>query len=374
MINSTISFAQNREDIFLAGFFKEIKNGFYVDIGANDPYVDSVTKYFYDIGWRGINIEPIKRHFEMLVKDRPRDINLNIGVGEAEGTLTLREYEGSGLSTFSEDMQRHYKENPTQPANVYVDYKVPMRTLESIFKECKTDMIHFLKVDVEGYEYEVLKSNDWNIFRPQVICIEANHIKNDWHPMLIKHGYSLAISDGLNEYHIDTTLSPKLSFDYVKAVIDREPIVSSKLLSDFAAIKNESAVQIERLQAENGNLQQEVDQLKNEVVLVERYVQDLLRRLDDIASLRKHSRKVVVKHLRRLDDKIMYKLNKSSQFSPAQPTLTDGDLKAMQRAAFDADELTRKAFLKHKKLPASIKYYNAQKKIMKKIIKRSRNA
>src|SRR4051812_9289860 len=97
-----ISYAQNREDIILNAFFKDIKDGFYIDVGANDPVHESVTKLFYLKGWRGINIEPSENLHRRLLADRPRDINLKLGVSDHDGELKFREYLlGDGLSTFS---------------------------------------------------------------------------------------------------------------------------------------------------------------------------------------------------------------------------------------------------------------------------------
>ena len=76
-----ISYAQNREDVLLARVFHDVKAGFYVDVGANDPEHCSVTKHFYDLGWRGINFEP-GRVFEKLAAARPRDINLNVAASD----------------------------------------------------------------------------------------------------------------------------------------------------------------------------------------------------------------------------------------------------------------------------------------------------
>ena len=73
-----ISYAQNMEDVLLWRCFKDLENGTYIDVGANDPSEDSVTKAFYDRGWSGINIEPIQRHHDDLTAQRPRDINLRV--------------------------------------------------------------------------------------------------------------------------------------------------------------------------------------------------------------------------------------------------------------------------------------------------------
>jgi hypothetical protein len=76
-----ISYAQNLEDVVLNRVFKSKPTGFYIDVGAHDPVEQSVTKYFHDLGWRGINIEPVRSSYWKFDKERPRDINLNLAVG-----------------------------------------------------------------------------------------------------------------------------------------------------------------------------------------------------------------------------------------------------------------------------------------------------
>src|SRR4051812_32202488 len=85
-----ISYAQNFEDVLLRRVFADREDGFYVDIGAFDPVIGSVTKIFYDRGWSGINIEPGSA-FERLKSERARDINLNIAILDEAGTLSFIE-------------------------------------------------------------------------------------------------------------------------------------------------------------------------------------------------------------------------------------------------------------------------------------------
>ena len=81
-----ISYAQNSEDVVLMRAFADETNGFYIDVGAWDPVADSVTKVFYDGGWRGINIEPQPARCKLFEKERQRDTNLNVAISDAEGT------------------------------------------------------------------------------------------------------------------------------------------------------------------------------------------------------------------------------------------------------------------------------------------------
>ena len=77
----TISYAQNQEDVLLSLALHDVEQGFYVDIGASHPEVDSVTKYFYERGWFGINVEPTQESFDRFLKERPRDTNLKVAIG-----------------------------------------------------------------------------------------------------------------------------------------------------------------------------------------------------------------------------------------------------------------------------------------------------
>src|SRR5215472_13324959 len=97
-----VSYAQNREDVVLYRALSGQSKGFYIDVGANDPTVCSITKCFYELGWNGINIEPVREVFQRLAAERTRDINLNIGISNRRQTLPFYEcVSESTLSTFS---------------------------------------------------------------------------------------------------------------------------------------------------------------------------------------------------------------------------------------------------------------------------------
>jgi FkbM family methyltransferase len=230
MSDYNVSYAQNREDAILKGFFKDLEKGFYVDIGANHPTIDSVTKIFYSQGWRGINIEPNQTLYKLLENDRPEDINLQLGVSDKAGKLTLREYPvGHGLSTFSKNMQKEYIKHPSKVTEEYSDYDVEVLPLKDILKKHETKTINFIKIDVEGYEYEVISGNDWEKYRPQVICIEANHIIKDWRPLIKKAGYTLTFFDGLNNYYVANECPAiKEGFSYVDSLLLDKPIVPAQ--------------------------------------------------------------------------------------------------------------------------------------------------
>ncbi len=141
-------YAQYNEDVILGSLLSDVKQGFYIDVGANQEEYHSVTKYFYNKDWNGINIEPIPRLIKSFEKKRPRDINLNTAVSSKKNSLKFREYpEHDGLSTFSKPL----KENAELP---HKDYMVAVDSLANILNHYKVGKIDFLKIDVEGYESE----------------------------------------------------------------------------------------------------------------------------------------------------------------------------------------------------------------------------
>jgi FkbM family methyltransferase len=246
-----ISYAQNREDRIIEAFFPDVKNGFYVDVGANHPVAESVTKIFYEKGWKGINIEPNKELYDLLVYDRPRDTNLNIGVSNKNGMLEFTQYNGDGLSTFSESTQQDY-ENSSQDfyknfAKVVDRYEVSVKTLKDIFIESKVEHIHFMKIDVEGFEHEVLEGNDWKKYRPEVICIEANHIQKDWRPILSKNKYNLAFFDGLNNYYVAEEQDQHIHFSYPERMLLSGLVVAQPVMRYIKEIETNAKLTAFRL-------------------------------------------------------------------------------------------------------------------------------
>lgn len=200
-----ISYAQNHEDLLLAGILREVSGGFYVDVGANDPELDSVTKVFYDKGWSGINVEPNGRLFEKLRAARPRDVNLNCGIAAQSGVLTFRDYAGlDGMSTFSDANMRLLQ--ASRPEAAFSESQLPVISLAQMFREHRAQGdIHFMKIDVEGLELEVLIGNRWTEYRPWLLCIERSLDASRNRALatyLDAVQYFPAFFDGINDYFV----------------------------------------------------------------------------------------------------------------------------------------------------------------------------
>lgn len=333
-----ITYAQNREDVILAGFFDENETGFYVDIGAHHPEVDSVTKYFYDRGWSGINIEPNIDMYKKLCLSRVRDINVNVGIASKPGSLKLRIYDqGDGLSTFSKEMIESYESDTTYFTEKYHENTVEVVTLKSLLKKHKINKISFLKIDIEGYEYDALISNDWKSFRPEVICIEANHVLKDWRTILVGAKYEKVFLDGLNEYYVDTTLKKKRNFNYVDSIVFKEPLVNYMLLEDFE----------ERDKA--------ISWLEQRIKDLEKTNKKIISELDAVTPLRKHLKKSFWAHLRFFDSTVIRILSSRAKFTPLEIKVENNEDLLEKLSAYDADNYAR--FRNNQKKPFLLRLY-----------------
>ncbi len=193
-----ISYAQNFEDVILNRAFPDVTDGFYIDIGACHPVYHSVTKSFYEKGWRGINVEPVRACYQLCCDDRPRDINLHLGISNREGTLELYEAPSSvGRSTFTADWTERWNQ---VDGCEFVATTVAVTTLAKLCEQHVDRAVDFLKIDVEGHEREVLEGADLRRWRPKVMVLEGETTE-PWHDLLDAAGYEFATFDGINQYY-----------------------------------------------------------------------------------------------------------------------------------------------------------------------------
>ena len=197
-----ISYAQHDEDTFLWEFFPDKTDGHFIDVGASDPVVGSVSKSFYDAGWRGINVEPLPFCYEALQLHQPESFNVRAALGDEAGYKDLYYNTGLlGLSTFVQTYAMKFKLNEV--------LRTPVWTLKQL---CETGVqwpIDWLKIDVEGWETEVIAGGDWTKYRPKLICVEATEPNTSipsherWEPLLLQVGYDFLEFDGLNRFYRD---------------------------------------------------------------------------------------------------------------------------------------------------------------------------
>ncbi len=183
--------------------FKGVKAGFYIDVGGFDPVVDSVTHAFYERGWSGLNIEPVPALAKKFGESRPRDINLILAVSDRNGMTKMFEIAETGLSTLDADAARLH----SNAGRSVIEHDMETTTLAEICSKHVTGDIHFLKVDVEGAEAEVLRGMDFQRWRPRIVMVEATKpgtsepSHESWEPQLLAQRYEFLWFDGLNRFY-----------------------------------------------------------------------------------------------------------------------------------------------------------------------------
>ncbi|MBW7840186.1 MAG: FkbM family methyltransferase [Chitinophagaceae bacterium] len=164
--------SQMGEDLILLNLLQSVNTGFYVDVGAFHPIELSNTYLFYKRGWKGINIDATPGTMKMFNILRPDDINLEIGISDKESRMPFYLFEMRALNTFSEKgveyAKRTFGLDPTK--KVMVHFYPLSAILDKYLPDGKN--IDFLSIDVEGADEVVLRSNNWEKYKPRVICIE----------------------------------------------------------------------------------------------------------------------------------------------------------------------------------------------------------
>ncbi|ESX10609.1 MULTISPECIES: FkbM family methyltransferase [unclassified Mesorhizobium] len=198
------SYAQNFEDVILWRALKSIERGFYIDIGAQDPVVDSVSLSFYEQGWRGIHIEPTAAYAAKIRDARPDEEVIEAAIGTDTGFLTLHEFPGTGLSTGDPVVAKRHIEAGYEMK----EQLVPLLSLQNLLNRQIGREVHWLKIDVEGMESAVVKSWGASAVRPWIVVIESTlpmstaKSHDEWHPHLKRLGYEFVYFDGLNRFYV----------------------------------------------------------------------------------------------------------------------------------------------------------------------------
>ncbi|HET7577136.1 MAG TPA: FkbM family methyltransferase [Sphingomicrobium sp.] len=195
------SYAQNFEDVILWRALQDVENGRYLDIGAQDPVIDSVSLAFYLAGWRGIHVEPVPEFASKLREARPDEMVIQAAVSNSVGPIPL--YELGGLSSGVIEIAEGHKRCGLHPREIMVTAVALDRLFETVGGE-----IHWLKIDVEGMEADVLRSWRRNSARPWVAVIESTMpnseepTQDQWIDEILSRGYQEVLFDGLNRYFL----------------------------------------------------------------------------------------------------------------------------------------------------------------------------
>jgi FkbM family methyltransferase len=198
------SYAQNFEDVILWRALKHIENGFYIDVGAQDPLVHSVSRGFYELGWRGIHAEATSNYASKLRTDRPDEGVVEAAIGAKGTSVRFFEIVGTGLSTADESIAKTHEDRGFG----VVETTVASMPLSTLLDRANGNDIHWLKIDVEGMEGDVLASWRPSRARPWIVVVESTAPLSQaethalWEDNLLSLGYQFVYFDGLNRFYV----------------------------------------------------------------------------------------------------------------------------------------------------------------------------
>jgi FkbM family methyltransferase len=255
-----VSFAQNREDILLDRLFGD-HVGRFMDIGSCHPIQCNNTYFFYQRGWKGINVEPTRQGHALFQAHRPGDLNLDVAVSDHDGELTLYEVVNDpGDSTLHREIAENYRARGIEIAA----HTVPVRTVRSLIETYSIEPPDLLSIDVEGHEAAVIRGIPLDVWRPRVLVVEATlpwtttPSHQDWEPILLEQGYLFAAFNGLNRFYLREDLRDRLDcFATPVSVLDN--FVAHDVLAQsehVAELERQLAHQRDRLVVEHQQYQE----------------------------------------------------------------------------------------------------------------------
>lgn len=278
----------------------DVEAGFFIDVGAQHPIKDSVSKIFSEHGWRGIHVEPTPEFSDMLRKDRPNETVIAAVVSENQGPVTFFNIADTGLSTGRRDIAEAH----AAAGYPYREITVATVSLDGLLALAPSDDIHWLKIDVEGMEREVLESWRTSLRRPWIVVIEANlpgsqtPSHESWEELILSKGYHHVYYDGLNRFYIsdahraldDHFALPPNIFDGFQfdPLSDHAIIVQRLHQADIEALEST----IETLKRRLADMRSETDALSKQWRSeAERRIADVRRTADaELTELRERER------------------------------------------------------------------------------------
>ena len=223
---------------------------------------DSVTQFFYEQGWCGINIEPVLEGYEKFKYSRKRDINLQIAISNEDNFVTLYQVWQNSKITGLNTTDSRIASNHSSNGSLIKETIVRSQTLQKVFeKYCANTEVHFLKIDVEGAELSVLRSSQFTNFRPWIILFEAT-IPNtntpsflECHEYLISKDYFFVYFDGLNRFYVAKE----------KSELEKNFLLPPNLTDGFELSPRKIKNEYQRIAMENHELKLELKNIQNSI-------------------------------------------------------------------------------------------------------------
>lgn len=198
------SYSQDGEDMVLYSMYegegREFYKGFYIDIGAFHPLKFSNTQFFYENGWKGVNIDATPGSMKKFNQLRKRDINIEAGIARQQGTLLYYIFRDNAFNTFNKEIGEYRANNGIE---LKEKKEIKVYTINELLAKYlpESQKIDFIDIDIEGIELELIKSFDFKKYSPKYFLIEdLNFVNGDFfnykdaeiYKLLTANGYKIA--------------------------------------------------------------------------------------------------------------------------------------------------------------------------------------
>ena len=194
------------EQSLIREFFEQKNDGFYVDVGANEPIVESQTWHLEKLGWKGLLIEPTPGYCEMLIKQRSGTVVQYACSSPENHDKQLKLIVANGGSTLNPELLLG------KDAHSLESIEVTCKTLDSILENYHAPIgFYFMSIDIEGHEMEMFKGFTLSKWKPKLVLLEDHVINHQKHNHMMSNGYQLILRTGVNSWYVPVAENYKFS-------------------------------------------------------------------------------------------------------------------------------------------------------------------
>ena len=197
-------YPDDQEDALKADFFGALRDGYFVEVGANEPRRASQTWTFEQLGWRGILIEPQPDLAQQLARERNAQV--------VAAACSSPENDGCNMTLRLAGPHSSVNDRLVAPgAQPQGTIEVPVRTLDAILRQASAPApVDFVSIDVEGHELDVLQGFDLEQWQPRLVLIEDHLASLSPHRHLTHARYRLIRRTGFNSWYVPEEAAPRL--------------------------------------------------------------------------------------------------------------------------------------------------------------------
>lgn len=185
------SYSQSGEDLIICRELGERAGGTFLDIGAFHPFQFSNTRRLYELGYKGVFVEPSPSLREAFEKEYGADkevVLLPVCVGTENGTQVFWDSGGDAISTLVKGETQKWVD---AYGSKFTPIQVEVVSVTELLRRCPYKTFDFINIDTEGNVWDIVSQFDFQSLACKVVCLEWNgKEEKNFLQHLTKQGYS----------------------------------------------------------------------------------------------------------------------------------------------------------------------------------------